>query len=64
MKLPEEMQGRATVPLWPDAGQFIGLSRNSTYKAANAGEIPTLRLGRKILVPVAKLLALLGIEGD
>jgi Helix-turn-helix domain len=41
-----------TMPLWPDAGEQLGLSRNGTYDAANRGEIPTLRFGRKLVVPI------------
>jgi hypothetical protein len=37
-------------PLWPDAGRFLGLGRNSTFAAAQRGEIPTLRFGRRLVV--------------
>ena len=40
-----------TVPVWPDAGQTLGLGRNATYDAVARGEIPVLRFGRRILVP-------------
>lgn len=40
----------------PDAGRiYFGLSRNSAYEAATRGDIPTIRIGRKIRVPVAAL---------
>ena len=42
---------RMTVPVWPDAGQMLGLGRNATYDAVVRGEIPVLRIGRRILVP-------------
>lgn len=45
-----------------DAGRVLGLSKDSAYKAAHAGQIPTLRFGRKILVPTARLLDLLGVD--
>jgi hypothetical protein len=48
--------------LWPDAGGALGIGRSSTYKAARAGEIPTIRLGRRLVVPVAKLRAMLGAD--
>lgn len=44
------------------AGKILGISRRSAYRAANRGEIPTLRIGRRLLVPSAKLLALLGLD--
>lgn len=44
------------------AGRLLGLSRGSAYRAATRGDIPTIRIGRRLLVPTAKLLTLLGIE--
>lgn len=38
---------------------FLNLGRNETYAAIHRGELPSVRLGRTILVPTAKLLALL-----
>ena len=43
----------------PYAGKLLGLSRNTAYEAARRGEIPTIRLGRKIRVPKAALQRLL-----
>lgn len=45
-----------------EAGELIGISRRSAYRAVAAGHLPTLRVGRRVLIPTAKLLALLGIE--
>lgn len=45
-----------------ELASFLGVSRDVAYGAAERGEIPTLRLGRRLLVPVPKLLALLGHE--
>lgn len=45
-----------------EAGRLIGVSRGSAYEAAARGEIPTIRIGRRLLVPVARLLAMLGAE--
>jgi excisionase family DNA binding protein len=50
---------RLTFDLWPEVGQMLGLSRPSTYAAAKRGEIPTLRIGGRILVPRAALKRLL-----
>ncbi len=43
------------------AGEVLGISRRSAYRAAATGELPTLRLGRRLLVPTARLLDLLGL---
>jgi hypothetical protein len=44
----------------PEAGQkYFGLSRNGSYAAADRGDIPTIRVGRLLRVPVAAMEALL-----
>lgn len=45
----------------PEAGALIGLARNSAYAAAKRGDIPTLTVGRRLLVPTAMFLAMLGV---
>lgn len=40
------------------AGQLLGMSRAAAYRAADRGEIPTIRLGGR-WVPVGALYALL-----
>lgn len=48
----------------PEAGEVLGISRDLAYRAAARGDIPTVRLGPKRLrVPTAQLLALLGVPG-
>jgi excisionase family DNA binding protein len=34
-----------------EAGKVLGICRNAAYAAAKAGELPTIRIGRRILVP-------------
>jgi hypothetical protein len=37
----------------PEAGEvFYGLSKNASYDAAKRGEIPTIRVGRLLRVPI------------
>jgi len=38
----------------PEAGRQIGLSRAEAYRAADAGDIPTIREGRFLRVPRAR----------
>lgn len=47
-----------------EAGQRLGLSRPSAYQAVKRGEIPIIRIGRRILVPVAALEKLLANAGS
>lgn len=44
----------------PEGGAVLGLGRDAAYAAARRGDMPTLRFGKRILVPVAKLKQLLG----
>jgi hypothetical protein len=40
----------------PEAGKrYFGLSRNGSYNAAARGDIPTIRIGRLLRVPVRRL---------
>ncbi len=50
-----------------EAAELLGISRNSAYDAARSGElagVPVLRVGRRLIVPAAPLLALLGLTLD
>jgi len=33
------------------AGALLGLSRGASYGAANRGDLPILRIGRRIIIP-------------
>jgi excisionase family DNA binding protein len=47
-----EADDRWTITV-PEAGKkYLGLSRNAAYAAAGRGEIPTVRIGRLLRVPV------------
>ena len=44
----------------PEAGRrYFGLCRGTSYIAAQRGEIPTIRIGRRVRVPVRTLEAML-----
>jgi excisionase family DNA binding protein len=53
------LDGRATITV-AQAAQVLGVGRTAAYEAARRGELPTRRLGRRLLVPVPALLAWLG----
>ena len=44
-----------------EAAAILRISRGSAYEGCRRGDIPTLRIGRRVLVPRARLMAL--IEG-
>jgi len=50
---PEAAPKTLTVP---EAGkQYFGLGKNSSYEAARRGDIPTIRIGHLLRVPVVAL---------
>lgn len=52
----DQLAGRATITIEQTA-KLLGLGRTAAYDAARRGELPTRRLGRRLLVPVPALLA-------
>jgi hypothetical protein len=58
----EEALTKPTISV-PDAGRlFFGLARNAAYDAAKAGDFQTIKIGGRIVVPVAPLAARLGLQ--
>jgi excisionase family DNA binding protein len=49
-----EQHERRTVTI-EEAAKILGVGRNKAYEAAHAGEIPTIKIGRRLLVPTAAL---------
>ena len=48
-----------------EAQKILGLGRSLVYQGIEAGEIPSVRIGRRILIPKAALYRLLeGINGE
>ena len=46
-----------------EVAKLLGLNRNSVYEAAKRGELPIIRLGRRVLISRAGLQRMLD-EGD
>jgi excisionase family DNA binding protein len=48
------------------AGSALGISRSTAYEAVTRGEIPSIRVGRRLLVPTAAVrrMLLLDQTGD
>ena len=43
-----------------EAGRLLGVSRGLAYQAARDGSLPTIKLGRRLLVPRCQLERMLG----
>jgi excisionase family DNA binding protein len=39
----------------PEAARKLGVGRNQGYIAAHSGQIPTIKIGKRLLVPIAAL---------
>lgn len=44
--------------------EILGLDRKTVYAAINSGELPSLRIGRRILVPTSWLAARITPDAD
>ena len=47
-----------------EAAVLLRISRGSAYEAVKTGQLPTLRIGRRLLVPRARLMAMLAAGGE
>lgn len=45
-----------------DAGRVLGLSRGSAYEAVHRGDIPSIKVGKRLLVPTAPIRRMLGLH--
>lgn len=59
MHTVSEVKGRATISV-EQAAELLGIGRTAAYEAARRGQLPTRRIGRRLLVPVPALLSWLG----
>ena len=57
------MTERATIDV-DEAAELLCLSRNATYAAVAAKQIPSLRIGRRIVIPRAALERMLDAGGS
>jgi excisionase family DNA binding protein len=47
-----------------EAGQMLGVSRNTAYACAKSGELPVVKLGNRLVVPKTALLRMLEGAGQ
>lgn len=47
-----------------EAARLLGIGRTVAYEAARQGQIPTIRVGRRLLVPRAALERMLRGDGE
>jgi len=57
MEVPEMATGRLAMSV-EEAAEMLGISRGLAYELVHREELPALRLGRRLVVPVAALEAM------
>jgi excisionase family DNA binding protein len=54
---------RVTITI-EEVAHKLGIGRNQAYEAARRGEVPTIKIGKRILVPVAAFNRMLAQDND
>jgi excisionase family DNA binding protein len=57
----KDWRERVTIRV-PECAKILDISRTTAYVAVRAGDIPTIKVGGRLLVPVAGLKKKLGVE--
>ena len=52
---PEQSTESLVWNVWPDVGKRLNLSKTTTWKMVHTGQIPSVRLGKRYVVPKAAL---------
>jgi excisionase family DNA binding protein len=47
-----------------EMAELLGISRNHAFRCVQRGEIPSVRIGRRVLIPAAFIDRLLDIDDD
>jgi excisionase family DNA binding protein len=56
----DDIESKLTLTV-EEVASLLGLGRAAAYEAARRGEIPSRRLGRRVIIPVPALLDWLGV---
>lgn len=58
---PQKARPRRETLSVTEAGERLGISRSSAFQAAASGELPVIRIGKRLLVPRVALERMLGL---
>jgi excisionase family DNA binding protein len=58
-EIPNQRQLTISVP---EAGRRLGIGRNTAYEAARQGQLPTLRIGKRLVVPIVAFEQMLAVQ--
>jgi excisionase family DNA binding protein len=62
LHLAQFLSGDRLVLTVAEAAKLLGISRAFAYELVSRGELPVIRLGRRIVVPKVALLELVGVS--
>jgi len=54
-QLSDTRQRNSSVYTVDQVSEILGISRTSAYKAVHNGEIPSIRIGKRILIPKSEV---------
>jgi excisionase family DNA binding protein len=57
----DDIRGRTVITV-AETAELLGLDQRTVRRGIEAGDLPGIRVGKRIVVPVAKLIALLEEE--
>ena len=55
-------EDQPTMTVWPETANALGLSKSTAYVGVARGDIPSIRVAGRILVPTAALRRLLRLD--
>lgn len=61
LNLPDPLPLTLTVPV---AADWAGIGKNTMWAAVNAGEVPSIRLQGRVLIPTVEFLRIFGVETE
>lgn len=64
MNLDDVRRSRAAALTVAQTSQVLGVDPRTVTRACDEGQLPSLRIGRRLLIPRLPLLALLGADGN
>ena len=59
----DNLEHRITLTV-EEVASLLGLGRTAAYEAARRGQLPSRRLGRRVVIPVPALLEWLGVDSS
>ncbi len=62
IRIIDTSAGNRLVLTVAEAGKLLGISRAFAYELVARGELPVIRLGRRVVVPKAALFAMVGVD--